>query len=325
MTLRDNRHLTPGAMPLLADRLEDTISKIEHWAGISISGSSRVAEAVGVLRSVAPSSAFSGSREDLTRVAHAVRDAQDFWVIGNMLGPQTLPPVVTALRDAIGGELGVTPHAAYRAQSELWVSAMIAASGTVPGVALKMDAKSPDVIIKNGTREYSVEVKRPRSLGHVRNMVSKATRQLSLKQADGVVREHFHGGALVVDLTDCLPRGWAVHFEHGPPVLDTLRSKHASLEERIHEQIFDDSSGRMRERRQHIFAAISLVRISWWNLSDLSQLHCIMQRLNVVYLTSGNRKTLRYHRAHWLAERIRRGLQEVGVESLGHGEIRFGS
>ncbi len=258
-------------MPLLADRLEDTIGKIKRWAGIPVSGSSRVAETVRVLRSVRPSGAFSGSRVDLVRIAHAVRDAQNFWVIGNMLGPCKPRPIITAFRDAIGGRLGLTPHAAYRAQSELWAIAMIAASGTAPGrVELKKDGKSPDVIITESTKQYSVEVKRPESLGHVRNMVSKAAKQLLLKRDDGVVRKRFHGGALVVDLTDCLSPDWPVRFEHGSPVLNVLREEHVSLAERIHQQIFDDSSEGIREGRRHIFAAISFIRISWWNLSDLS-------------------------------------------------------
>ena len=304
-------------MPLLATRLDETICRIGNWADISISPSSRVAKAVSVLSSVEQRDVFSGSRDELADIAHAVRDAQNFWVIGKMLGRERLPPIVTSLQAAIGGNLGTTPHAAYRAQSELWVSAMIAAAGTAPGVILKTDDKSPDVIIQNGTMEYSVEVKRPKSLGHVRNMVSKAAKQL--------LPERVHGGALVVDLTDCLSPNWAVHFEHGPPVLDTLRGEHISLAERIHQQIFDDSSARIRDGRRHIFAANSFIRISWWDLDDLSRLHCITQRLNRVYLTDGDCKTLRYHRAHWLAERIQHGLREVGVEPLGRGEVRFGS
>ena len=151
MTSANNRQLTPDAMLLLADRLADTMGKIERWAGISISGSSRVAEAVRVLQSVTASGAFPESRADLALVAHAVRDAQNFWVISNMLGPERLPPVVRALRDAIGGDLGVTPHRAYQAQSELWAGALIAATGTSVSVMPDADEKKPDFVLTNGT------------------------------------------------------------------------------------------------------------------------------------------------------------------------------
>ncbi len=316
MTPTNNRHLTPDAMPLLANRLADTMGKIERWAGISISGSSRVAEAVRVLRSVAPSSAFSGSREDLTRVAHAVRDAQDFWVIGNMLGPQTLLPVVTALRHAIGGNLGQTPHPAYQAQSELWVGAMIAAAGTQIGVMSSSDETRPDFVLTEGTLQYSVEVKRPESLRRARQLVSGAAQQL--------LPDRFHGGALVVDLTDCLLPELVMHFAHGPPTPKFAFREHESLTTRLHQQIVDDSSLQILQQRRHIFGALSLARRTWWNLDDLSQLYSITQVLRIVYLTDGAmRKTLRYHRARWIAGLVGRGLQGVGVNNMGGGEVRF--
>lgn len=294
------------------------MGKIESWAGIAISGSSRVAEAVRILRSVTPSGAFSGSHEDLERIAHAVRDAQNFWVIGNMLGPEKLPSVATALRDAVGGDLGVTPHPAYQAQSELWVGAMIAATGTSVGVMPDADKKKPDFVLTNGTMQYSVEVKRPETLHRARRLVSKAAGQLRSSR--------FHGGALIVDLSDCLNPNSVMHFARSSPIPNFASKEHQSLANRLHQQIIDDSSRRIPERRRHIFGAISFVQRSWWNLDDLSQLHSITQALRIAYLTDGaTQKTLRYHRARWLAERIQHGLREVGVEPLGRGEIRFGS
>ena len=326
MTSTSDRQLTPQAMPLLADRLNDTIRKIEKWAGFSVSPGSRLFRAIDVLHSVPSGKAFPASPDQLKQIAHAVRDAQSFFVIGNMLGSERSDPVVTSLRRAIGGALGTTPHAAYRAQSELWASAMIAADGTAPVIVnLKKDEKSPDVIIKKNTMEYSVEVKRPQSLSHVGNMVSKAARQLTLRQEDGRLRKRFHGGALVVDLTDCLPADMTMTLGAGPPVLDALREAHTSLSKRIHERIYSESSRRILENRRHVFAAVSFVRLSWWDLSDRSQLNCITQRLKVTYLTEGGRKTLRYHRAHWLAGLICNGIREVGVEPLGSGELRFDS
>ena len=329
MTPTPDRQLTPRAMPLLARRLDDTISKIEAWAGISVSPSSRLHDAVGVLRAVDPTRDFPRSRSDLTQIAHAVRDAQNFETIRYMLGSEKPQPVVTTLDHAIGGELGKTPHRAHQAQSELWVIAMVAAGGTPPGiVSLKADGTSPDVVITNGTKEYSVEVKRPQSLGHVRNIVSRAARQLLPKQADWFLHKtsRFHGGALVLDLTDCLSPGWAVRFERGPPVLAPLREQHIPLARRVHQQIFCDALGKMRDRRRHIFATNTLLRISWWDLGDLSRLHCLNQVFRCVYLPEGmNCKNLRYHRAHWLAHRIQDGLRGVGVEHLDDGEIRFDS
>ena len=312
-----DRRLTPQVMSLLAARLEDTMDKIERWAGISISGSSRVAEAVRVLQSVTESGAFPATRADLTRVADAVRDAQNFWVIGNMLGPERLQPIATALRGAIGGDLGVTPHRAYQAQSELWVGAMIAATGTPVSVMPDADKRKPDFVLTNGTMEYAVEVKRPRTLRHAGKLVSGAAGQL--------LPSRFHGGALVVDLTDCLEPDSVMHFAHGAPIPNFAFNEHQSLARRLHQQIVEDRSQRIFERRRHIFGAISFVQRSWWDLDDLSQLHGITQVLRIAYLTGATGKTLRYHRSRWLAGVIERGLRAVGVENIGGGEIRFGS
>ena len=117
-----------------------------------------------------------------------------------------------------------------------------------------------------------------------------------------------------------------MHFANGPPIPNFAFKEHQSLARRLHQQIVEDHSQKIFEQRRHIFGAISFAQRSWWDLDDLSQLHGITQVLRIAYLTDGaTQKTLRYHRSYWLAGVIERGLQEVGVESLGREEIRFGS
>lgn len=312
----DDRLLTPDAMGLLADRLEDAIERIERW-GVRIHNSSRLPEAVRVLRSVQREGVFPESHCSLAQVAHAARDAQDFGLIGNMLGTETLPPVVRALEHAVSGVLGKTPDPAYQFQSELWVGAMLTCATDRVGVIGQPNGRSPDFVVEEGTMQYSVEVTRPSELSGARKLVSEKAKQL--------LHRRYHGGVLVVDLTDCLAPELALGFGTGPPDLHAVQANLIRLTNTLRQQVFDDRSQRIWESRRHLFGVIGLARTIWWDLGDLPELHPICNVASISFLTDGATcKTLRYHRAHWLAGLIETGIEATGPQDLGRRALRFG-
>ena len=124
---------TPARMADLAKGLERAIAKIEKWE-IEVKGSSRLRKTVKLLQEIASVPRFRGSREELRKIAQAASDAQEFIIIRGMLPQKPLDPTVSALKKAVGGTLGVTPHKAYQAQSELWVGAALSCAGVRLGV-----------------------------------------------------------------------------------------------------------------------------------------------------------------------------------------------
>ena len=215
-------YLTPKRMADLADGLEDAIAKMEQW-GIPVRGGSRLTNALRLLRGVASANAFPEARGTLIAVPHAARDAQELTEIGHVLPDRPLDPVAEALRRVAGGTLGQSPHRAYQSQSELWVGAMLARAGAFTGVIKDPKDKSPDYVVRNGNMEYSVEVKRPASLAKARTLVSGAATQL--------LSRRYHGGALVVDLTDCLDPDLAACAAPGPPDLRRVQEQiHAYMD-----------------------------------------------------------------------------------------------
>ena len=225
-----------------------------------------------------------------------------------------LDPVASALRRTVGGTLGQSPHGAYQSQSELWVGAMLVRGGAFTGVVENVKHKSPDFVVRNGNMEYSVEVKRPTSLARARALVSGAAKQLLSKR--------FHGGALVVDLTDCLDPDLAVAIAPGPPDLRRVQAQIHKQMDRVRKEVYDDSSQRIRGNRRHLFGVTVIARAIWWNTDDLSQIYLTRYIGWISFL--GPAKDLRYWRARWLAELIDKGMREVGHQDLGRREINLG-
>ncbi len=121
---------------------------------------SRLPKIVPLLRELATEESLPECPIQRALIAQAARDAQEFAEISWVLPVDDLRPLRPRLQEAVFGTLGQTRHKAYQSQSELWTGAMLARSGVLTGVHIAGEGKSPDFIVKNGTMEYAVEVKR---------------------------------------------------------------------------------------------------------------------------------------------------------------------
>lgn len=314
-----DRSFTPKKARFLADQLEEAIRTMRNW-GIRIPGNARLPTIVRVLREIAPRDTFPESRSELIRIAHAVRDAQEFTEIGWVLPEGRLEPVYKSLQKAVFGVLGQTRSPAYQSQSELWVGAALVRSGASVGVVNNPQGKHPDFVLRRGRELFPVEVKRPNTMNHAQDLVSGAARQLLSP------RRKYDGGALVVDLTDCLgledrrDAASAIRLGTGPPDLNSFQAEVRKLTNILHNKVFDASSEQMRERRRHIFGVTTFVRMTWWDFSDLSQIHPYRFVLPVSYLGRLS-EVRRRSRARWLAGLIDRGVGETGHQDLGKREV----
>ena len=304
--------LTPARMADLANALGKTIEKIQEW-GIPVPVGSRLQETVALLEGIVPERPFPDSRECLPRIAHAACDAQEFTIIKGMLPRQPLPPMVESLARAVDGTIGGTPHQAYQAQSELWVGAALSCAGVPLNVLTNPRGPSPDYIVRNGTREYAIEVKRIASGRSLKRRVSKAATQTR--------DDRYHGSALYVDLTDWLPSAVTLRFAYGPPDLDDPRISIARRIDQLRREIVDDRTHRIRARRGHLFAVTAFARFIHWDLADLSQMHLTRYIAPLWFWHSV--KDLRYHRARWLAELLQDGARNIGFQEIGAHEMRF--
>ncbi len=209
----------------------------------------------------------------------------------------------------------MTPHQAYRAQSELWVGAALSCAGVSVGVLTKPNGTSPDYVVRNDAKEYAVEVKRIASGGSVRKRVSKAAQQVQGSRYDG--------GALIVDLTDWLPSEVTLRFASGSPDFTGARMPIARKIDQLRKEIFDDRTDRIRPRRMQLLAVTAFARFIHWDLEDLSQMHLTRYIAPLWFWKSG--KDRRDHQARWLAELLNDGVRNIGYQDLGAHEIRFGN
>lgn len=307
-----NRILTPQKMGLLADQLEEAIGGLREWE-IRIPPDSRLPRIVRLLRELVSEQSFPESPDRLAQIAQAARDAQEFAEISWVLPSEKLSPLRESLRKAVFGTLGQTRDAPYQYQSELWTGAVLARSGAFTGVRKVSKGKSPDFILKNGTMEYAVEVKRPGNLRRALERVSEA--------ADQLRQDRYHGGAIVVDLTDCLGLDLTHRSGTGRPNMDPVEAKVEELTNVLRQEVYDDSSRRIRAGWRHIFALITFIRTSWWDLDDLSRMNPLRHVLQIRFL--GSAKDLRHWRACWLADLIDQGIRETGHQEMAGREITF--
>ena len=253
----------------LANRLEEAIVRITGW-GVSIHPAGRLHKAVRLLRKVSSANSFPESHENLIRVAHAARDAQEFAEIGGMLPDGPLHPVAIALKKAVKGKLSKTGDVPHQFQSELWVGAMLTCTGTtvhsLPGPA------HPEYLVTNGNMGYGIEVKRPIRSTKVRRRVYEGVKQLDLGTSR-LAGTTYHGGALAIDLTDCLAPQAATTLETGPPNLVVAQTWVASQMQDLHRIVYDGSAQRIVARCSHIFALAVIARLIHWDTDDLSQMY----------------------------------------------------
>jgi len=301
----------------LADQLEAAIGELDvsamsDWR-IRIPPDTRLPGIVRRLREVAADGSFPECPIQRALIAQAARDAQEFAEISWVLPVDALRPLRQRLQEAVFGTLGQTRHEAYQAQSELWTGAVLARSGALTAVRVSDEGKSPDFILKNGATEHAVEVKRPTNPRRALELVSKAAAQLR--------NDRYHGGAIVVDLTDCLGSKLGDLSGRGRPRMDEVEAKIKELTNPLRKKVFSDSSGRIQARYRHVFALVTFTRAMWWDLDDLSQMHPLRHVLWILFSHGGDPDQNRA--ARWLAELIDKGIGETGHQGLAKREITF--
>jgi hypothetical protein len=299
--------LSAANMERLAQRLDVAVSIFDAW-GIRVVDSSRLRESSRLLRRVYAAGAFPTNRDELLRVSHAVRDATEFVEIGDALPQERLHPLASDLERAVGGALGRGATQAVQYQTQLWVGAMLTYSGANVGVLLNADRKRPDFVIANGTLNYATEVKRPNEFRADR-IISRANKQIS--------NSRYHGGVIVVDLTDCIDQKLAITVGPDPHQDDTEAKREATrLTAELSDEIYDNRSRRLYPNRTQIFGLVTTGRTIHWDENDTSRIYLMRFLISVTYWR-GYRNTLRGSRAQWLTK-----LVQHGVSSAGSIEIR---
>lgn len=299
--------LTAANMGLLAQRFDDAVSVFHLW-GIRVHRSSRLRECSRLMRHVYSVGAFPAGRDELLRASHAVRDATEFIEISDALPAERLRPLAVDLQAAVAGGIGQGASRAAQYQTQLWVGAMLAYSGAKVGVQLDTAGKNPDFIVTNGTLQYAIEVKRP-SQFRARRIISEANHQIT--------PSHYHGGAIVVDLTDCIDQTLSVSVGGNPHEDDTpLKREAMRLTRELNEQIYDYANKQTYPNRTGISGLITTGRIIHWDEGDRSRIYLRRFMIPVTYW-GGHKGTLRGHRAQWLTKLIRRGVSTAGSIEIG--------
>jgi hypothetical protein len=261
-----------------------------------------------LLRRIHAAGVFPSDRDELLRVSHAVRDATEFVEIGDALPPEALHPLAADLQRAVGGSLGRGGTSAVQYQTQLWVGAVLAHSGAQVGVILNALGSRPDFVVEKGTMKYPVEVKRPRTF-RAERIISEANGQ--------IVASRCHGGAIVVDLTDCIDQNSAVTVGDDAHPNDTsLKLEAERLTKKLSERIYDDKAKQPRLNRDHIFGLVTTGRTIHWNTNDRTRIYLFRFLMSVVF-GHGCYGNLRSHRSRWLTKLI-----QDGVTSAGSIEIR---
>ncbi|MCA1792182.1 MAG: hypothetical protein LC667_20745 [Thioalkalivibrio sp.] len=246
---------------------------------------------------------FPADRDELLHVSHAIRDATEFIEISDALPPERLRPLAVDLQAAVAGGIGQGASRAAQYQTQLWIGAMLAYSGSNVGVLLHADGKNPDFVATNGTLHYAIEVKRP-SKFRARRIISEANDQITAR--------HYHGGAIIVDLTDCIPPTLAVTVGRDPHGDDRpLKREAMRLTRELNEQIYDYENKESYPTRAGVFGVVTMGRTIHWDENDRSRIYLQRFMIPVVHW-GGHRNTLRGHRAQWLTKLIQHGVTTAG-------------
>lgn len=308
---RASYELTPAWMGELADRLEESVDKLRSW-GIRVIDAGRLMAGVRLLRKHRTLGSFPSERGQLTEIAQAAREAQEFIEIANVVPDEELKPLADSIQQAVQGSPGTTKSRAAQYQSELWVGAMLANSGLTTSVVTAAKGSRPDFVVADGTRLYPVEVKRPAGSLHAPKLIKEA-----VKQIDG---PKYHGGVIAVDLSDCLPPHLTVAFGSGPPTNNPAQNEVERLAGELNAEVFDEDTERIIPGRHSIFCIHAFARTMYWDEADLTKMYLKRLVLSVVYYHKAE-NNLRGHRARTLAGAVHRGIKAVGHQEESHFEV----
>ena len=145
-----------------------------------------------------------------------------------------------------------------------------------------------------------------------------------MRKAARQIRDpRFHGGVIIVDLTDCIDAGLRFRFGDEAPQSNPVHGRVHELMTELHREIFVDAAQRLRRSREHVFSLICFARSTYWDLSSLSFPY-LSRYVGTVDYWRNDPGTLRAHRARWLGTLIHRGIVGAGHQQEGGGKIELG-
>lgn len=271
-----------------ADRLEAAIIRLQAWSA-TIPTSSRLHDAIIVLRRVADQNALPPDRIVQSLAFHAFHTAYDFIEIASYLPENRVASIRKALNKAVLGALDErdTRQEPFQLQSELRIGAALRRAGLKPVNPKLGNGKTPDFIIKNATFTYAVEVKRPsKSKGCIR-LVRAAQPQISAAPA---------GGVIVLDITTLVSELTSTELREQVNELTRIVRQEIWVPERGFKPGFEKTLGLVIVAR-----AIERVELSEGGY---------VRVLNVANASTFApvENSLQQHRAEWLTQGIQRGL-----------------
>lgn len=309
----DRGPLTVGALGRIADHLAEVLDEFRAWK-IPVSKAGRLSKILNLITDTASAGQYPNGDEDLLRVGTALQTAQEFIEIGNSLPTARIEVVAQDIEIALGGTLDWRPgnKAPLQRQTQLWTGAMMVQAGAPTGVLEHPVGKNPDYELQNGTMRYAVEVKRPESNNGAAGLVRTASRQIRSGR--------YHGGSIVMDLTDCIDESIECVIASGIPGPEALHEELVSRVQSLHHRIFDDSDSVLRSGREHVFGLVAFARHQFWNRDDLSVPYLGKAVVTVEYQRGGPR-TLKAHRAKWLGRLVHDGIVKSGHEQVGQVDV----
>ena len=310
----------PEGFPLTADSLgtivkhtAEVIDEFRTW-GVRVHDVSRLSQILEVLSTTATAGSYPDAEEKLLLTGNAIQTAQEFIEIANILPSTPIAVVQADLQIALGGAFALNPNnkGPLQRQTQLWMGAMMVQAGAPTGVLERPTGKSPDFELENGNMRYAVEVKRPERKVKAAKLVRAASKQISSGR--------YHGGTIVVDLTDCLDPALSATVGRGEADLTPLNQEFIDQVAQLHAEIFDDSTSSIQPRRTHVFGLVAFARHQHWNLDDLS-----VPRLGRLVITieyqKGGPRTLKAIRAKWLGGLVHDGIKRSAYVDVGQMDL----
>lgn len=307
--MNQSRELTPAFVGVVAQHLREVIAEFKAW-GVRINSGSRLPATASLLEEIAAAGEYPSDRPRLSVLGDAIRDAQEFVEIANVLPSTPLEVVRHDLNRAVRGNLEppTRPGVHYQFQTQLWAAAMMGnRAGSVGVLTFRQTSANPDYVLPNGTLSYAIEVKRPNGALDARNVIRKAARQIRSTA--------YHGGVIVVDLTDCLPSQLRLRFGNGRPNQRIVNQELDSLIGSLHREIFSDNESMLRSGREQVYSLLAFARTTYWDESDLS-IPYLIRSVGTVNYWRKNENTLRGHRARWLGNLLHEGIETAGHRAL---------
>lgn len=271
--------------------------------GLKIDATSRLRKALPILGDQGLRLKFPVDAEQSRALVNALFVAHDYADIAAAL-PIKLP---NELRSQLEQSMNLGSLAqneenrrAYQYQSQFWIGRVLELGGAEPQHIEASHAKSPDYSIRLTTLEYGVEVKRPSSEEVLERRIHDAADQLRTR---GLF------GAVVLDLTDCMPNT-------DPPIVQARVDRIGHVIDNI---VWDDERKHHRPGLDRIILTSSFARGAFSVASGNTQsVNFRSHSASSVFVRTGTIKDIH---ATALREIIKPGLFWSGFEVQEQGEL----